>query len=213
MKKVIWLIAVALVASMFLYAAPLFAEDEGDGDYVSAVAPKGRDARIPPGHFGIVAKYADELLSVPASPKTNWNVIAMGLFDGVDDPALADQISDFFVVDTRTTAEYCGGHLPMAVNIPVTELAKPYSLAVLPTDKPILLICNSGHNASVATGALRMLGYDAWALRSGMLAITAETPGGFPLASATVKLPIYGIIDETKYPNLKNRPTLVTCPR
>lgn len=199
MKKVIWLVAAVLVASMFLYAAPLFAEDEGDGDYVSAVAPKGKDARIPPGHFGIVARYADELLSGPAITKTYWNVIAMGLFDGVDDPALADEISDFFVVDTRTTAEYCGGHLPMAVNIPVTELAKPYSLAVLPTDKPILLICNSGHNASVSTGALRMLGYDAWALRSGMLSLREVTT--FPLASSTIKQDIYGV---NKYKNQTN---------
>ena len=180
-----------LALSLFLYAAPVIAEDEGDGDFVSAVAPKGKGTLIPPGHFGIVAKYADELLSVPASPKTNWNVIAMGLFDGVDDPALADEITDFFVVDTRTTAEYCAGHLPMAVNIPVTELAKPYSLAVLPMDKPILLLCNSGHNASVATGVLRVLGYDAWALRAGMLSLRDFTT--FPLASTTKKQDIYGV--------------------
>jgi rhodanese-related sulfurtransferase len=207
MKKVMLLIAVALVASMFLYAAPLFAEDEGVGDYVSAVAPKGKDARIPPGHFGIIAKYADELLSGPAITKTYWNVIAAPLFDAVDDPVLADQITDFFVIDTRTTAQYCNGHLPMAVNIPVTELAKPYSLAVLPTDKPILLICNSGHNASVATGALRMLGYDAWALRSGMLSVREVTT--FPLASATIKQDIYGV---NKYKNQTNiNVTLPKC--
>ncbi|HLE40542.1 MAG TPA: rhodanese-like domain-containing protein [Nitrospirota bacterium] len=140
MKKAMWSAVGMLALSLFLYAAPVIAEDEGDGDFVSAVAPKGKGTLIPPGHFGIVARYADELLSVPACPKTNWNVIAMGLFDGVDDPTLADEITDFFVVDTRTTAEYCAGHLPVAVNIPVTELAKPYSLAVLPMDKPILLI-------------------------------------------------------------------------
>ena len=190
MKKVMWLLVVAVMVSMSLYAAPGFCEDD-DNDYVSAVAPKGKDALIPPGHFGIVAKYADELLSAPVITKTYWNVVAMGLFDGVDNPALADEISDFLVVDTRTSAEYCGGHLPTAVNIPITELAKPYSLAVLPTDKPILLICNSGHNASVATGVLRVLGYDAWALRAGMLSLRDFTT--FPLASTTKKQDIYGV--------------------
>jgi len=141
MKKAMWSAVGMLALSLFLYAAPVIAEDEGDGDFVSAVAPKGKGTLIPPGHFGIVARYADELLSVPACPKTNWNVIAMGLFDGVDDPTLADEITDFFVVDTRTTAEYCAGHLPVAVNIPVTELAKPYSLAVLPMDK--LFFCSA----------------------------------------------------------------------
>ena len=191
MKKVVRLAVVVLVLFPLLYAAPVIAAEEGVGDYVSFVTPKGKDASIPPGEYGIIAKYADKMLSVPASSKTYWNVIAMGLFDGVDDPALADEISDFFVVDIRTTAEYCGGHLPTAVNIPVTELAKDYSLAVLPTDKPILLICNSGHNASVATGALRMLGYDAWALRSGMLSLREFTT--FPLASSTIKQDIFGV--------------------
>jgi len=206
MKKAMWSAVGMLALSLFLYAAPVIAEDEGDGDFVSAVAPKGKGTLIPPGHFGIVARYADELLSVPACPKTNWNVIAMGLFDGVDDPTLADEITDFFVVDTRTTAEYCAGHLPMAVNIPVTELAKPYSLAVLPMDKPILLLCNSGHNASVAVGVLRILGYDAWALRAGMLALREVTM--FPLASATIKQDIYGV---NKYKNQTN--ISVTLPK
>ncbi len=200
MKKIVWLAAGVLVASLFVYAAPVvIATDEGDGDYVSAVAPKGKDASIPPGHFGLIAKYANELFSTPASSATYWNVIAGPLFDGVDDPALADEISDFFVVDIRTQTEFCSGHLSMAINIPVTDLGKPESLLVLPTDKPILLVCNSGHNASVATGVLRVLGYDAWALRGGMLSLRKVTQ--FPLTSPTVKQPIYGI----NY-------TLQTCP-
>jgi rhodanese-related sulfurtransferase len=199
MKKVMWLLVVAVMVSMSLYAAPGFCEDD-DIDYVSDVAPKGKDALIPPGQFGIVAKYADELLSAPLITKTYWNVVAMGLFDGIDDPARADEISDFYVVDTRTSTEYCGGHLPTAKNIPITELAKPDNLAVLPTDKPILLICKSGHNASVATGVLRVLGYDAWALRGGMLSVGESTP--FNLASATYQQGIYGVNHYTEFTSI-----------
>jgi len=93
------------------------------------------------------------------------------------------------------------------MNIPVTELGKPENLALLPFDKPVLLICNSGHNASVAEGVLRILGYEAWALRGGMLSLRATTQ--FPLASPTTKVPVYGITNTSVYG--ANSASLVGC--
>jgi rhodanese-related sulfurtransferase len=223
MKKVLWLATILLGVSIVLSVAPVFAwnghghghghgydYDCEDGecahDYLE-IAPKGKAAEIPVAHFIILAKYMNDLLSAPASTTSYWNLIAAPLFDGVDDPALNDEISDFFVVDLRTPTEFCTGHLPMAMNIPVTELGKPENLALLPFDKPVLLICNSGHNASVAEGVLRILGYEAWALRGGMLSLRATTQ--FPLASPTIKVPVYGVTNTSVYG--ANSASLVGC--
>ena len=223
MKKSLWFAAILLVVSMVLSVTPVFAwnghghgyghdhdYDCGDGecarDYLE-IAPKGKAAEIPVSHFIILAKYMNDLLSAPASTTSYWNLIAAPLFDGMDDPDLNDEVSDFFVVDLRTPTEFCTGHLPMAMNIPVTELGKPENLALLPFDKPVLLICNSGHNASVAEGVLRILGYEAWALRGGMLSLRATTQ--FPLASPTTKVPVYGITNTSVYG--ANSASLVGC--
>jgi rhodanese-related sulfurtransferase len=224
MKKSLLLAALLLVVLMVLSVAPVFAwnghghgyghdhdYDCGDGecarDYLEIAPTKGKAAEIPVAHFIILAKYMNDLLSAPASTTSYWNLIAAPLFDGMDDPALNDEVSDFFVVDLRTPTEFCTGHLPMAMNIPVTELGKPENLALLPFDKPILLICNSGHNASVSEGVLRILGYDAWALRGGMLSVRAMTQ--FPLASPTIKVPVSGVTNTGMYG--PNSASMVGC--
>jgi rhodanese-related sulfurtransferase len=50
--------------------------------------------------------------------------------------------------------------LPGALAIPVNELFKPESLARIPTDKPVVVICHSGARALVAGTALRHIGFD-----------------------------------------------------
>lgn len=62
------------------------------------------------------------------------------------------------VVDVRSPGEYAGGHLPDAVNIPVSELSG--RLAELPKDRALVLYCASGARSSRAAAFLRNAGYD-----------------------------------------------------
>ncbi|QWV95519.1 rhodanese-like domain-containing protein [Geomonas oryzisoli] len=128
---------------------------------------------IPPGQFAMLAKYANAFLGT--APGGSRTIYAETLMDGVDAPNLADELNDFFLVDVRPANEYCADTVPGAINIPMNELATAENLAKLPTDKPILLICNTGHTASISTAVLGMLGYDVWTLRFGMMGWRAAT--------------------------------------
>lgn len=162
-----------LVAILLLSIVPAMAEDEGIGETVAAAAPKGATKLLPPGQFGLIAKAADQYLSTP--PGGERSIYAATLVDGIDDPALADELDDFFLVDVRPVAQYKADTVPGAVNILMPDLAKAENLAKLPLDKPILVICNTGHTASLSTAVLGILGYDAWTLRFGMMGWRAST--------------------------------------
>lgn len=165
--------ALLLFTLLAAFVAPVGAEDEGIGETVAMAAPKGATKVLPPGQFGLVAKAADQFLST--APGGHRTLYPETLMDGIDDPALADELNDFFLLDIRTPAEFCKDTVPGAVNILMADLAKPENLAKLPTDRPILLICNTGHTASISNTALGMLGYDAWTLRFGMMGWRAST--------------------------------------
>lgn len=67
-------------------------------------------------------------------------------------------LEEAFVVDVREAWEYGEGHVPGAVNIPLSTL--PQRLAELPKDRPILLVCNSGNRSGVAAEFLVAQGFD-----------------------------------------------------
>lgn len=162
-----------LVALLALVAIPALAEEDGIGETVVTAAPKGATKVLPPGQFGLVAKAADDFLST--APGGHRTIYPETLMDGIDNPTLADELGDFFLLDVRTPAEFGKDTVPGAVNILMADLAKAENLAKLPTDKPILVICNTGHTASISNTALGMLGYDTWTLRFGMMGWRAST--------------------------------------
>jgi len=153
-----------LVVMLSLFAVPAFSAGEV-GEYVS-VAAKGLSKKMPPGQFAHVAQAADQFLST--APGGNRTIYAEMLMDGIDDPELADELGDYFLLDIRPATDFCKGTVPGAINIPMPDLAKAENLAKLPKDKPILVICNTGHTASISNAVLGVLGYDAWTLRFGM---------------------------------------------
>jgi rhodanese-related sulfurtransferase len=144
---------------LFVIATPVaFADDEEVGDVASVM---NSAAPIPAGHFAMVAKYADQYLSNPAvSP---GRAIAITKFD-----TNALNVNDFYVIDIRGVADYAKGHVPGAVNVAFATIAKPENLVTYPTDRPILVICYTGHTASMTSSILNTLGYNAWVLKGGM---------------------------------------------
>jgi rhodanese-related sulfurtransferase len=70
----------------------------------------------------------------------------------VDDGAL--------LLDVRSSAEFAAGHLPGAVNVPVSDLARRAG-DLAPRDRPIVVYCMSGSRSARAARVLEGAGYGA----------------------------------------------------
>jgi len=62
------------------------------------------------------------------------------------------------LVDVRTRAEFDGGHVAGAVNIPVQELERRMK-ELEPKDRPIVLYCQSGMRSARAMRMLKSAGF------------------------------------------------------
>jgi len=93
--------------------------------------------------------------------------------------AKAVQGSDpgYFLVSLQRPEDYAKGHVPGAVNIPFSDIAKVESLRKLPRDKKIVLVCYVGHWAGSAALFLNQLGYEAYDMRFGTLGWNDATDG------------------------------------
>jgi len=62
------------------------------------------------------------------------------------------------LLDVRTPAEFCAGHLADAINVPVQEL--PARLCdVGPISRPVVVYCRSGGRSAMARALLTRAGY------------------------------------------------------
>ncbi len=75
------------------------------------------------------------------------------------------------LLDVRTHGEWRRGHIPGAVNLPITGLADHLDELGLVEDAPVVAICLSAHRSIPAVRLLRRRGFeDVRQLRGGMLA-------------------------------------------
>lgn len=63
-----------------------------------------------------------------------------------------DASEDLLVLDVRRPGEYEAGHVPNAINIPLSELTA--SMSKIPGDWPLAIICASGYRSSIAKSIL-----------------------------------------------------------
>jgi rhodanese-related sulfurtransferase len=124
----------------------------------------GTAALAQEGDFGVVQRTADTALE-------GWSptISADALYENLND---GDTSNDPFIVSVRAPDAYAKGHIPGAINIPWTQIAKPESLAMLPTDQPIVVYCYTGHTGQVAATVLNLLGYDVQNLKFGIMGWT-----------------------------------------
>lgn len=61
------------------------------------------------------------------------------------------------LVDVRERDEFCAGHIPGAMNVPLSEIGT----IDIPKDRPLFVYCLRGTRSRQAVGALRQLGYTA----------------------------------------------------
>ncbi len=76
------------------------------------------------------------------------------------------QAGSHLLVDVRLQPEYARHHLQDSINIPLFQLRR--RMGELPTDKPLLLICDSGVQSRVAAFILKEQGYDTAVLAGGL---------------------------------------------
>jgi rhodanese-related sulfurtransferase len=103
---------------------------------------------------------------------SSWNIKAEDLFLLLNDD---DEDNDPFIISVRKAEDYAKGHIPGAVNIPFSDIAKNGTLNALPRDRKIVVYCYTGHTGSQATAILGSLGFDAVNLLHGMSSWTKDT--------------------------------------
>lgn len=63
------------------------------------------------------------------------------------------------LIDIRTRKEYDGGHIPGAINLPITQLEKEIESLNLKVSDEIVIYCESGGRSSKAAKILLAKGY------------------------------------------------------
>lgn len=74
----------------------------------------------------------------------------------VDDVEQFARGGEITLLDVRGASEFAAGHIPGAINIPVGYL--PRDINDLPANKPVIVYCQSGMRASIASSVLQNLG-------------------------------------------------------
>ena len=83
-------------------------------------------------------------------------------------------LREALVLDTRSRAEFDGGHLPGALNIPHTELRERLAEVLeAAAGRPVRTMCGSGFRSYLAHRVLAQRGVDSATLSGGMLTLRA----------------------------------------
>ena len=72
---------------------------------------------------------------------------------------LAADTSHLIIVDVRTAEEFQQGHVPNAINVPLSEIIDNPDILISAKSKAIVLYCRSGYRAGKAAEALHKSGY------------------------------------------------------
>lgn len=95
--------------------------------------------------------------------------------------ALASGRAGLAVIDIRERREYEVGHIAGAIHVPFKSATRPETLERLPGARPLVLVCKSGHTASMLNAIWNLLGIQSVTLKDGMRGWTAAA---LPLTTA-----------------------------
>lgn len=70
---------------------------------------------------------------------------------------IEQQTEEYLLLDVRTPAEFSQGHIPTAVNLPLSDI--PENPPALESDALIIVYCRSGNRSASAQKLLEGLGY------------------------------------------------------
>ena len=92
---------------------------------------------------------------------------------------------DLQVVDVRRPTEYSNGHVPRALNAPLTTRDRIAQQLPFEKDKPTAVICAGGYRSSAAASLLEQLGFTNLLNVSG--GTGAWVNAGYPVETPTTK--------------------------
>lgn len=87
-------------------------------------------------------------------------VIAASSTDISQQGLLKAKSTDLVIVDVRTPEEFMQGHVPNAINIPLSDIIKNTSVLASSKEKQLVLYCRSGRRAGKAADILSKSGFD-----------------------------------------------------
>jgi rhodanese-related sulfurtransferase len=83
-----------------------------------------------------------------------------GNINNISQQELLDANSNnLVIVDVRTPEEFQQGHVPNAINVPLSEIIDNPAILLSSKGKPIILYCRSGYRTGKAAEALQKDGY------------------------------------------------------
>ncbi|MGC1392411.1 MAG: rhodanese-like domain-containing protein [Bacteroidales bacterium] len=75
---------------------------------------------------------------------------------------------NYYIINLDRKDKYEAGHIPGSVRYkPEGTLGYTDEMATIPSDRPVVVYCGTGHNSGFATAYLRLFGYDARTLKYG----------------------------------------------
>lgn len=86
----------------------------------------------------------------------------------VNDLAAEVKAKTLNLIDVREADEFASGHLPGAINLPLSDFLERYG--ELDKDKPYYIICRSGARSAQACAFLEEEGYDVTNVAGGTIA-------------------------------------------
>ncbi|MEE4176738.1 MAG: rhodanese-like domain-containing protein [Bacteroides sp.] len=171
--------------------------DDMIGNLETAPHPKNEPGELPSlntnktNGYEILRERAQKALEV------NWEDVIVDYMD------ILMQTEDYYVINYWPKALYDQGHLPGAIQYdPKKAFHREADILTLPTDRPLVVYCFTGQNASYANAFLSVMGYDFRSLEYGANGFIHQTmnltqPAGrsfseihiknFPLATDVLK--------------------------
>lgn len=178
MKPRTWTALFAMALSAWVGLAGLL-QQPGDAPVAEAYTPAAAVAApLQPAYTA-----ATELHDYLADIAPHWRVLP--------DVAALERImaAEPLLVDVRDAGAYSAGHIPGAINIPLSEFTQ--RLEQLPTDRLIVLTCGTGLRSAYAAAALDLLGFaNVYDFAPGMAGWMAA---GNPLSTVAEALPAQAV--------------------
>jgi len=148
---------------------------EGIADLTETTAnefPAAAPVEVKPEIKAAITAYYDGLAAVKGTTYANYKISeddAKKLVDTKDASAM--------LLSVRKAEDYAKGHIEGAANIPFGK-GMEQQFNTLPKDKKIIVYCYTGQTAGQTVAGLRLLGYDAVSMHSGM-GTPATAPAGW----------------------------------
>lgn len=95
-------------------------------------------------------------------------------YETIEITTIESKVSDGWqIVDVREIEEYNGGHIPNALNVPLTSISKG-EYASLEQDQNYIIICQSGNRSQTASEQLTKAGFQVLNVKQGMSSWTGD---------------------------------------